>query len=463
MPAVPQGTAAAQPGSRPGKQPQHPAGRRLQLGKEDSYGAAAEHYRPAAAVAAAAASGAAGGPVACGLDEGSTSGSCHQQATITTPPGINAKASSSIASSSSCHLPSLQQQPACTLCPTGTVVARTEEHSGSGSPMSSGQSAGADDSDLPAEGLDSLLYAPWGGSRGAADVLLPSAANRRLLPSSSSSSSKAVVNSNILALQQRLLLPQPGADRFCGSERAGGSSRSSMLAGQAAVAAGPSAGLQQAVQLRGPRMPGQQAASVPGSSLHARMASTAARAQLLLCRELTSLTPPPAPRMRPEAAVPQDTCAAAAAVTGASSQAAGCASMQPQQLQPGELARGSSLRFVSVSRPSSAAKGKCSSSGTVPAGGPSSLVAPSLQVAAAGLDQPGSILAGSTATSTSSGAGDSTAAGCAFSRRPLSAGVVCWGSSSGSEGGSSGRPSTSGSASSPGEPGMTQLHPQRTS
>jgi hypothetical protein len=289
-------------------------------------------------------------------------------------------------------------------------------------------------------------------------VLLPSATSRRLLPSTStSSSSKGVVNSNILALQQRLLLPQPGVSGlFGGSEREGGSGRSPLLGGQSAVAAGPAAGLQQAAQLRGPRMAGQQAASVPGASLHARMASTAARAQLLLCRELTSLTPPLAPRTRPAAAaaVCNDTYSAAPVVdAAASSQAAAAASMQQQQLQPGELPGGSSLRFVTVSRPSSAAKGKCSNSGFVPAGAPSSLLA--LQVAAAVLDSPGSILAGSTATSTSgSGAGDSTAAGCAaFSRRPLSAGVaVRWGSSSGSEGGSSGRPSTSGSASIPGEP-----------
>lgn len=459
--------AGAQRSSKPLKQQQRPAGRKLQLGEEDSYGAAAEHYRPPVFDTPAAADGTACTEAAGADDPGSccdSSRSCR--------PGDGSS------NSSCCHLPSLQQghqqqhgdttaavaagflhqglqqaaggQQACT-----TAAAAVSRISNS---TDSGQLGDGDDL---GDALGSSLYAPRGNSRGTGGLLMPSTASRSLLPSNSSNSSSNPLNSNILALQQLLLLPRPGAG-LPGGSAAGSSSMSSSSTGPT-VTAGQSAARplsgshRQGLQVRGPGLAGQQAA-VPGLALHARMASTAARAQLLLCRELTSMVPPPAPRARPAAAV---STSAAGATAGAGLRPTAGQQQQQQQLDDFE-AGGSSLRFVSStsmmrptgSRPSSAARGTNSSSGLAGS------VAASAAPCTVGLNPQGpysphssstsrtNYLQGSSSNHTAVGAAAAGHGTSTTGRRPVSAtvgGVSRWGSSSGSEGGSSGRPSTSGS------------------
>lgn len=459
--------AAAQRSSRTLKQPQQrPAGRTLQLGEEDSFGTAAEHYRPpdVASTEPADASIGAGYAAAAGVD---TSTIVQEQPS--TPRSTHASSSGAC-----CHLPSLpcsgqqqqqsqgqQQGEKATSRAAAAVLfqglhnrvdaQQTCTTAESRITTNPGLEQTADGDEI-GEGLDSTLYASRGDSRRITGLMLPS---RNLLPNTSSSST---LNSNILALQQRLLLPQPGIGMFGGNQvssstSAGTSSAagsSTFHSGALTAAARPrSASRQNSLQGRGPGgAAGQQAAAVPAFSLHARMASTAARAQLLLCRELNSMVPPPAPRARPEAAA-QD-------AAGLSGSPAACASQQQQQpvqqallgqQQLGELDAGmSSLRFVTsngrgCSRPSSAAKGKSSSSGLAGANLAAHATA-AWDLSSSSYTSPGS--------SSSSAAADfgSTAASSTGSRRPVSAsvgGAARWGSCSGSESGSSGRPSTSGS------------------
>jgi len=377
------------------QQQKHPAIRVVQLGEEDSYGSSAEHYRPPVAPPQAVL--AAETPIK-GMKD-TTSDAAN---TTTTSSSSNSSRScrpessgpSASPGTSSCVLPQLhpshqqQQQDATS---GGTAVADislqpsvTLQQAGATSPASTSIASGS--YAQPAEGVawqcdddldSSSLYAPRCSSRGGVGSLpLPSHTSSRTLNSSSS------LHSNILALQQRLLLPAPlygslggGSSTMLAGSRpaaAAASLAGSCTQGSAAAAAAIARPVSGRALLCSPGAASQQG-TAPGFCLHSRMATTAARAQLLLTRDLTSLVAPHAPRMRQLLSPAPSTSEGPAAEADPCSKQLQQQQMQagtgeafgvPARVQPvGPASTGASLRLVSSSkcgsRPSSAPRAGC--------------------------------------------------------------------------------------------------------
>lgn len=509
--------------SRPPKpqQQQRPAVRKLQLGEEDSYSAAAEHYRPPAhgcstgisTTAAEAISAESTKALAVGAGAynsihcmqkpapySSCWDGCHLPS-LSTPQQQQPRAQLLQQAACSGHaagaaMPSLkpivdtQQQPCISSAPGINISADCYEQRSAhlfDDLCDEVECDNNSDTLSESDSEDSSLYAPRCDSRAglSSGLLAGTGSSRSLLPSSSIGGSSSTANSAILALQQRLLpQAQPGLGRR--SSGGGSSSCGSVLQGGSQAAAAAAAGSLRPLSGSG-RPPGSAGLLMRGlgasgalgataaPALHARMASTAARAQLLLTQELNSLVPPPAPRLRPESAGNAAAAASSAAVVGTVAagvvgSSSGSVGQPPQQqwgpsqlsdsaagAAPALLFLGSSSRCSS--RPSSAARAGSSQAGSADAGGaarsscvPGDAVG-TLLYSPCSYSNPSNLSSSSGCCNTggvvSSAAGNSMGS---FSRRPVSAGVggaaaaARCGSSSGSEGGSSsGRPSTSGS------------------
>jgi hypothetical protein len=442
-----------------------PAG--VDTSPEASQGAAGT---PAEAGATAAAETAVG---ACGS---SSDGSSRATSTGSNQSGTSTSTSSNCGSSSSSsawHLPSIQhshQQQACSLAAHGVSSSSSSAHADQACTIGSAAAAGFEQPTTDAANWDGCgepsedaLFGPCGtGSRGAVGWQMPSAA----LNSS---------NSNILALQQRLLLPAcvSGLARTTSSGSSCGllaASRQSATGVAAQPAAGPriSASGGTSVLMRGVGpTPLQAAAPAPGFCLHTRMATTAARAQLLLTRDLTTVLTPHAPRVRPgsgQGGAVSSTSTAVAADSSREQQPWEQPSPQHQQLG-GSVDAVPTLRFVSSSRPSSASR--CGRTAVAAAttstyAATSAPSVPSCVLPETGLTTAAdadcalySTQAGTT-SSNSSGGGCSGSGGVVASRpvsglrRPVSAslgGATRWGSRTGSDSGpgsSSSRPGSSG-------------------
>lgn len=458
------------------KQQKHPAVRVVQLGEEDSYGSSAEHYRPPVAPPQAVL--AAEVPSKSTKDTTSDAANTASSSSSSRSCRPDFSGQSALSGTNSCVLPQLhpshhqQQQDATSGCTALADISLqpsvTLQQAGATAPASTLIASGS--YGQPAEGIawqcdddldSSSLYAPRCSSRGGVGSLpLSSHTSSRTLNSSSS------LNSNILALQQRLLLHPPPYGSLGGGS-------STMLAGSRPAAAA-------AASLAGSCTQGSTTAAAaiarpvsgrallcstgaaspqgtaPGFCLHSRMATTAARAQLLLTRDLTSLVTPHTPRMR------QLLSPAPSTNEGPAAEADPCSRQLQQQMQVGTgegfgvparvqpvgpASSGSSLRFVSSSskcgsRPSSAPRARLSSGDTAPTG-------------AGSYD---STQGGAGAAGMSYGAGNSCSSNSSYltpaggvSRRPVSAtagGIARRSSSSSSSndtGTASGRPSTSGS------------------
>jgi hypothetical protein len=235
---------------------------------------------------------------------------------------------------------------------------------------------------------------------------------------------------------------------------------------QPLAAAGPriSASGSMGVLMRGAGPTALQAApAAPGFCLHTRMATTAARAQLLLTRDLSTVLTPHAPRVRPGSRQEGAASSAAAGDDGSREREQQPWEQQPQRQQQqlgGTIDVVPTLRFVSSSRPSSASR--CGRAAAAATSSPtytatSAPGAPSCVFSGSGLNTTAAPSAASDCTlcspeaRTGSSSGSGSVAGsrpASGLRRPGSAslgGAARWGSGAGSDSGvGSSRPGSTG-------------------